>query len=164
MSNETDVEMLEDPTEAIAERLGAALRERGATIGIAESLTGGLLVQALARVSGSGEWLQGAVVAYASSVKHDLLAVSADKVVSQVAAEEMARAARERLGADVAVAVTGAAGPDRQDGERPGTVWIGVDDGRTVGAKLFETGGSPEEVCHETVVEALRCILARLEG
>jgi nicotinamide-nucleotide amidase len=155
MSDETDVPTVEDPTAAIAERLGAALHNRAVTLGIAESLTGGLLVQALARVSGSGEWLQGAVVAYASSVKHDLLAVSADKVVSQLAAEEMARAARACLGADVAVAVTGASGPDSQDGERPGTVWIGLDDGRTASATLFETSGSPEEVCHETVIEAL---------
>jgi nicotinamide-nucleotide amidase len=72
----------------------------------------------------------GGVVAYASSVKKDLLGVTAEKVVSRQAAEEVATGARFRLGADVAVAVTGVAGPDRQDGEPPGTVWIGVDDGR----------------------------------
>jgi nicotinamide-nucleotide amidase len=144
--------------------LGKVLEERGLTIAVAESLTGGLLVQALARVSGSGQWLQGAVVAYASSVKHDLLAVSATKVVSQLAAEEMARGARERLGADIAVSVTGAAGPDPQDGEPPGTVWIGIDDGRTADAAFFDVGGSPEDVCHETVLLALRRVLDRLHG
>ena len=159
MNDETS----DDGTSRVAERLGRVLHERGASIGIAESLTGGLLVQSLARVSGSGDWLQGAVVAYASSVKHGLLGVTAEKVVSQRSAEEMARAARRGLGADVGLAVTGAAGPEPQDGEPPGTVWIGIDDGRTVAAELFETQGTPEDVCRQTVTEALQRVLARIE-
>jgi nicotinamide-nucleotide amidase len=149
----------------VAERVGRLLVERGRSIAVAESLTGGLLVQALARVSGSGDWLVGGVVAYASSLKRDLLGVTADKVVSREAARQMATGVRRRLGAEVAIAVTGVAGPDRQDGERPGTVWIGTDDGVTADASLFTTSGSPSEVCEHTVVEALRQIadtIARL--
>jgi PncC family amidohydrolase len=151
-----------DDEAALAERLGALLDERGCSIAVAESLTGGLLVQALARVEGSGEWLLGGVVAYASSVKHELLGVRAEKVVSRRAAEEMASGARGRLGADIAVAVTGVAGPDPQDGEPPGTVWIGVDDGTTSTAELFTTTGDPEEICRRTVAAALRQVTARI--
>jgi nicotinamide-nucleotide amidase len=162
MSDTTTSGTVEDRTAAIAEQLGALLQDGDRTIAIAESLTGGMLVQALARVSGSGQWLRGAVVAYASAVKHDLLAVTAEKVVSQLAAEEMARSVRQRLGADVAVSVTGAAGPDPQDGEPPGTVWIGVDDGRAVTATRVQLDGSPEDVCHQTVLAALERVLGRL--
>lgn len=152
-----------DP-EALAALLGRILAHCRRSIAVAESLTGGLLVQALARVEGSGEWLLGGVVAYASSVKHELLGVTAEKVVSRQAAEEMATGVRSRLGADVAVAVTGAAGPDSQDGEPPGTVWIGVDDGIKSRAELFRTAGSPTEVCERTVVEAIRHVVATLDG
>jgi nicotinamide-nucleotide amidase len=149
---------------ALAERLGQLLEQRRGSIAVAESLTGGLLVQALARVEGSGEWLLGGVVAYASSVKHELLGVTAEKVVSRRAAEEMATGVRARLGADIAVAVTGAAGPDSQDGEPPGTVWIGVDDGVRSRAELYTTDGSPTDVCERTVVEAIRHVMAAIDG
>ena len=62
-------------------------------------------------------------------MKRRVLGVTAPKVVSRRAAEEMASGVRAALGADIAVAVTGVGGPDEQDGEPPGTVWIGVDDG-----------------------------------
>src|SRR3954453_23793618 len=90
--------------------LGRILTRRARTLAVAESLTGGLLVQALAKTEGSGEWLRGAVVAYASEVKHGLLGVTATKVVTAEAAREMATGVRIALGADVAVAVTGVGG------------------------------------------------------
>ena len=131
-----------DDVDRLAQGIGAALVARGDTIGVAESLTGGLLVQALARAEGSGDWLRGGVVAYARGVKHDVLGVAADKVVSSAAAAEMAGGVRRLLGADVAVAVTGVAGPDHQDGEPPGTVWIGVDTGAPV-ASFLGAAGTP---------------------
>jgi nicotinamide-nucleotide amidase len=154
----------QDESAAAADEVGRLLVDRGASIGVAESLTGGLLVQALARVEGSGEWLTGGVVAYASEVKRTLLGVTAEKVVSRQCAEEMASGARRQLLADVAVSVTGVAGPDPQDGEPPGTVWIGVDDGSTSSAQLFTTSGSPFDICAATVDEALRCIADRLRA
>jgi PncC family amidohydrolase len=147
---------------AMAEAVGDLLLDSGRWIGVAESLTGGLLVQALARVEGSGDWLSGGVVAYASSVKRDLLGVTAEKVVSRECATEMASGARPCLGADVTVSVTGVAGPEPQDGEPPGTVWIGVDDGSSVTAELFITSGSASEVCAHTVSEALRRVVVAL--
>ena len=150
--------------DAAAEELGRLLESRGATIAVAESLTGGLLVQALARVQGSGGWLHGGVVAYAESVKRDLLGVTADKVVSEECAAQMASGVRDRLGADVAVAVTGVAGPDRQDGEPPGTVWIGIDAGSGATATLLQAAGEPTDICAQTVVEALLRTCAALRG
>jgi nicotinamide-nucleotide amidase len=152
----------EDDADRLAAQIGEQLAADGRTIAVAESLTGGLLVQALAKAQGSGEWLLGGVVAYASSVKHGLLGVSAERVVSAESAEQMAAGVRRRLGADVAVAVTGVAGPDRQEGRPPGEVWIGVDDGTSARASLYETSGEPGEIVEHTVVEALRHVAKAL--
>ena len=156
--------LLSAQTSELAAQLGVALRSRGWSIGVAESLTGGLLVQALARTDGSGDWLQGGIVAYATAVKHQLLDVAASKVVSRAAAEQMATGARRALDADLAISVTGVAGPEEQDGEPPGTVWIGVDDGSTVDAGHFTATGSPKDICRATVAEALRRALAAADG
>ena len=107
-----------DRVDHAAEQLGELLEETQQSIGVAESLTGGLLVQALARLEGSGAWLTGGVVAYQRSVKHELLEVSADKVVSAEAAGEMASAVRGRFGCDVGMAVTGVAGPRSRTANR----------------------------------------------
>ncbi len=139
-----------------AQQLAGLLEEAQQSIGIAESLTGGLLVQALARLEGSGTWLTGGVVASRRSVKHELLKVSADKVVSAQAAGEMATAARERFGSDVGLAVTGVAGPSSQDGVPPGTVWMAVDVGAGPTTQLARfDGGDAETICHDAVIESL---------
>jgi nicotinamide-nucleotide amidase len=131
-------------------------------LAVAESLTGGLLVQDMARTEGSAEWLRGGVVAYASEVKRDLLGVEASKVVSRAAAEQMAAGVRDALGADVAVAVTGVGGPDPQDGEAPGTVWIGVSDGGEPTAQLLRAVGGPEDICQQTIDAAIERLLTML--
>jgi nicotinamide-nucleotide amidase len=74
-------------------RIGEALQQRGETLALAESLTGGLLAATFARASGAGEWFRGGVVAYASLVKHSLLGVPAGPVVSAQAAAAMAAGA-----------------------------------------------------------------------
>ena len=146
-------------------RLGELLERSGRSIGVAESLTGGLLVQALARQVGSGEWLAGGIVAYQRSVKHDLLGVRVNKVVSRQAAAEMATSVRQRLGCDVGLAVTGVAGPDWQDGERPGTVWIAVDLGNgAVTALVHVESEDPGEICCLAVVEATLLATRELES
>jgi len=145
-----------DRVDHAAEQLARRLEETQQSIGIAESLTGGLLVQALARLEGSGTWLTGGIVAYRRSVKHDLLDVSADKVVSGEAASQMATAARERFGSDVGLAVTGVAGPGSQDGETPGTVWMAVDVGDGPTTQLLRAeGDGAEEICRDAVIESL---------
>jgi nicotinamide-nucleotide amidase len=157
------VKVINDSVEidTLAGELGERLRASGATIAVAESLTGGLLVQALARAEGSGDWLCGGLVAYATPVKRKVLGVAAPKVVSAQAACEMAAGVRRLLGADVAVAVTGVAGPDRQDGEPPGTVWIAIDTGRPT-ASLLEAVGDPSDICDTALIGSLQCALDAL--
>jgi nicotinamide-nucleotide amidase len=98
--------------------------EQGRTLAVAESLTGGLVAARLVNVSGASRWFRGGLVSYASDVKRSLLGVPEGPVVSEAAAAAMASGVRQLLGADIGLAVTGVAGPDEQDGERPGTVFF----------------------------------------
>jgi len=107
--------------------VASLLVERGLTLAVAESLTGGLVAARLVNVVGASAWFRGGVVAYASDVKHSLLDVPEGPVVSEAAAGAMASGVRAVLGADVGLAVTGVAGPDPQDGEKPGTVFLAID-------------------------------------
>jgi nicotinamide-nucleotide amidase len=100
------------------------LRARGLTLATAESCTGGLVAARLTEVPGSSDVFLGAVVAYANAVKEGELGVPAEVIarygaVSAETAAAMAQGARERLGADLAVAVTGIAGPDGGTPEKP---------------------------------------------
>lgn len=113
--------------ETIEASVLALLRERGLTLGLAESLTGGLMASRVVDVPGASDVFLGSVVSYASQVKFDVLGVPEGPVVSQAAASAMASGARRVLGADVGLALTGVAGPDTQEGHRPGTVFIGID-------------------------------------
>jgi nicotinamide-nucleotide amidase len=106
--------------------VAALLVERGLSLAVAESLTGGLVAARLVNVVGASTWFRGGVVAYSSDVKHSLLDVPPGPVVSEVAVRAMADGVRSALGADVGLAVTGVAGPDPQDGEKPGTVFMGI--------------------------------------
>jgi nicotinamide-nucleotide amidase len=102
------------------------LRARGWTLGVAESLTGGLIGARIVNVPGASEVFRGAVVSYATDVKRALLEVDAPVVVSEEAARQMAEGAQRALGADVGIAVTGVAGPAEQDGVAVGTVCFGL--------------------------------------
>lgn len=103
----------------------------GVTVAVAESLTGGAVCDALVAVPGASAVLRGAVVAYATDVKRDLLGVDEALLTRHGAvhpdvARAMARGVRALLLADVGVATTGVAGPDAQDGQPPGTVHVAV--------------------------------------
>lgn len=100
-----------------------ALRHLGWRLGLAESVTGGLIAGRLTAVPGCSDVLRGSVVSYASEVKFDLLGVPRGPVVSEAAAVAMARGCRRVLGAEVGLAVTGVAGPAEQDGQPVGTLW-----------------------------------------
>ncbi|MFM8794261.1 MAG: CinA family nicotinamide mononucleotide deamidase-related protein, partial [Acidimicrobiales bacterium] len=110
------------------------LRARGLTLGLAESVTGGLVGGRSTNVAGSSSVFRGGVVSYASDVKFDVLGVDPGPVVSEEAAIQMATGARRVLGCDVALALTGVAGPDEQDGRAVGTLCAAVTlpDGSTV--------------------------------
>ncbi|MEJ2210244.1 MAG: CinA family protein, partial [Anaerolineae bacterium] len=116
----------------IEEQVGALLRERGLTMVTAESCTGGLVGHRLTNVSGSSDYYLGGVVAYSNQLKEALLGVRAETLlahgaVSEETAREMARGARQRLGADVAVSITGIAGPTGGTEDKPvGLVYVGL--------------------------------------
>jgi len=113
--------------ESMEKAVGDLLEARGLTLGVAESLTGGMVGSRLAEVPGSSRWFRGSVVAYASQVKFDVLGVPEGPVVSAAAASAMASGARRVLEADVGLGVTGVAGPTTQDGRPVGTVFTAVD-------------------------------------
>jgi nicotinamide-nucleotide amidase len=146
-----------------AEMVGAVLKQRGRTLAVAESLTGGLLASSLARASGASEWFRGGIVAYSRAVKHDLLDVPRGPVVSEAAAVAMAGGACRLLGADVAIAVTGVGGPATQDGEPPGTVWAATWPGQLGGAVQLRLSGSPESICEQACAATVRMLRQRLE-
>ena len=102
------------------------LRQKGWTLGLAESLTGGLVGSRISDAPGSSEIFKGSIVSYATEVKRSVLGVTAEHVVSAECAIQMAEGARRVLGADVGLAVTGVAGPTEQEGRPAGTVFFGV--------------------------------------
>ncbi len=101
-------------------------RRHGLTLAAAESVTGGLVGARLTGVPGASDVFRGSVVSYASDVKRSLLGVGDGPVVSERAAREMAHGVRDRLGSDVALSLTGVAGPSEQDGEPVGTLYVGL--------------------------------------
>lgn len=145
----------------------ALLRERGLTLGVAESLTGGMIGTRICDVPGASDVFRGSIVAYASDVKFDVLGVPEGPVVSAAAASAMAAGARRVLGTDVGVAVTGVAGPDRQEGQDVGTVFVGLDLGPLggdVGPDAFEVKlpGNRLQIRQFSVITALSALRARI--
>ena len=131
------------------------MRARGLTLGLAESVTGGLVAGRLTAVPGASEVLRGAVVSYASEVKFELLGVPEGPVVSEAAAAAMAVGVRRVLGADVGLALTGVAGPTEQDGMPVGTLCVGIADGNAVVTRTFRLPGQREQMRQMSVITAL---------
>jgi nicotinamide-nucleotide amidase len=130
--------------EGMEAAVGGLLRAAGLTLGVAESLTGGLVGSRLSAVPGASEWFRGSIVAYASDVKRTLLGVGDGPVVSETAAREMAAGAVTALGVDVGLALTGVAGPTEQEGQPVGTVWVGLAAGEGTDAQLLRMGGGAD--------------------
>ena len=148
----------------LAGEISELARKRRLSIAVAESLTGGMVASALAAAEAASQWFRGSLVAYSSGVKHEVLGVPPGPVVSAEAAEAMARGGRRLLGADVAVAVTGAGGPDPQDGQEPGTIFVGVDDGTDVQVHELHLDGDPQEICMTAAETTLRALLEPLRS
>ncbi|MGH9074210.1 MAG: nicotinamide-nucleotide amidohydrolase family protein, partial [Acidimicrobiales bacterium] len=111
--------------ETMEHAVGRLLGGRGLTLGLAESVTGGLVASRLVGVAGASAWFRGSVVAYDPAVKHAVLGVPEGPVVTAGAALAMAEGARRVLGADIGLGVTGVAGPTTEEGVEVGTVWCG---------------------------------------
>jgi nicotinamide-nucleotide amidase len=141
------------------------LRARGWTLGVAESVTGGLIGARLASVAGASESFRGTIGAYATEVKRDILGVTADPVVSEESAAQMAEGARRVLKADVGIAVTGVAGPAEQDGVAVGTVCFGIalPDGK-VEAVSTRLPGDRERVRQFSTISLLNLLRQRLDA
>jgi nicotinamide-nucleotide amidase len=148
--------------------LADALRARGWHLATAESCTGGLIAAACTSIAGSSDWFERGVVTYSNEAKTELLGVPAALInrhgaVSEAVAKAMADGALQGAGADLAVAVTGIAGPGGATPGKPvGTVWLGLAQrGVTTTATLLQLDGSRADVREQTVDHALQALLAR---
>ncbi len=120
-----------EPGEELAAEVLQLLHDAGQTLGVAESLTGGLVAAALTSAPGASRTFRGSVTAYATDLKRDLLGVDGGLLaergaVAEEVARQLASGARDRLGADWGAATTGVAGPEPQDGQPVGTVYVAV--------------------------------------
>ncbi|MEW1641332.1 CinA family protein [Streptomyces sp. NPDC091219] len=147
----------------------------GATLAVAESLTGGLVAAEITSVPGASKAFRGSVTAYATELKHQLLGVDATLLTERGAvdvqvAAQMAAGVRKALGADWGIATTGVAGPEPQDGQPVGTVFVAVDgpfgpgSGAAGGGKVaaLRLNGGRAEIRMESVRSVLALLLERL--
>lgn len=164
-SRDADELISSDALTALSADVLSLARERGVHLATAESLTGGLIASTLTAVAGSSDVVCGGFVTYTDEMKHSLLGVEADVLssfgaVSEQAALQMAQGAQKRSGADIAVSVTGIAGPGGAEPGKPvGTVWMGVSSKDGIQAKHFLFEGDRESVRLQTVYQAL-CALS----
>ena len=140
------------------------LRDRGLTLAVAESVTGGMVAARLTSVPGASDVIRGGVVSYASEVKFDLLGVSEGPVVTPDAARAMAEGVRRRLGADVGISTTGVAGPAEQEGQRVGTVHLGLALGDRIESQTTHLPGDRARVREYGVISVLNFLRLRLLG
>lgn len=147
--------------ESMEEVVGRLCRQRGLHLAVAESCSGGLIAAAVTRVPGSSEYFTGGVVAYSNELKEKLLAVApatlaAHGAVSAEVAREMAVGVREVTGADLALAVTGIAGPGGGSDAKPvGTVYIGLATAAGVRAEHYTLTGKRGQIQDATAHRAL---------
>jgi nicotinamide-nucleotide amidase len=141
------------------------LRGRGWTLGVAESLTGGLIGARIVNVPGASETFRGTLGTYATDVKRTVLGVKAESVVSEDAAREMAEGAQRVLDADVAIAATGVAGPTEQDGVAVGTVFFAIAlPGHPTEVVSTRLPGDRERLRQFSTISLLNLLRQRLES
>ena len=156
--------------ETMEEVVGRLLREKGLSVSVAESCTGGLIGHRVTNVSGSSDYFQGGIICYSNSAKIRLLGVKEATLarygaVSDTTAKEMAQGVREALGADLGVAVTGIAGPTGGTDSKPvGTVFVGLASDREVFAHGYRFWGDREQVKLQSATMALDWIRRYVQG
>lgn len=145
-----------------------ALEQRGETLAVMESCTGGLLASMITDIPGSSVAFRGGIVSYATEIKAQFgvpeSILQAHGVVSVETARAMAQAARERLGASVGVGVTGVAGPDSQEGKPVGEVHIAVDTSAGVRDTSQQWRGSRADIKNRAALTALNLLRLTLMG
>jgi len=143
---------------------GYLLEERGWSLGVAESMTGGLVASRVVDVPGSSGWFRGGVVSYDSEVKYDVLGVpDGCPVISERCAKAMAEGVAKVVGADVGLSVTGVAGPATQEDQPVGTVWFGLAlPGRETEAVEVHLPGDRLQVRHFACITLMNLLRHRL--
>lgn len=153
-----------------AQALGNLLKTRALTICAAESCTGGLFLSTLTDVSGSSAYVLGGVVTYSNEAKQQLVNVQEQTLithgaVSEATAGEMAQGVRALIGADIAISVTGIAGPSGGTVEKPvGLVFIGLATEQTVQVRRYQWGGNRAQNKALSVEAALNFVHEILEN
>jgi PncC family amidohydrolase len=153
----------------LEERLGDLLRQRGDTISVAESCTGGLLASRITDVPGSSAYFRGGIVAYQNDVKERLLGVSKEILkrfgaVSEESARAMAHGCRKLFSSDIAVAITGIAGPSGGSAEKPvGLVYIAVSTLNQIGCERFCWPGDRALNKESSVRAALKMVVRTIK-
>ncbi|MBN8432221.1 CinA family protein [Microbulbifer salipaludis] len=167
--------MVDLQTRQLAEKLGEVLADLGWKVTAAESCTGGAIAAAITSVAGASGWFEGSVVSYADRIKREFLGVDAGDLVelgavSETVVRQMAVGVLSRLDANLAVAVSGVAGPDGGSAEKPvGTVWIGWAHGQgqeplQADARLLHFDGDRQQIQAQTVIAALNGLLEIAES
>jgi nicotinamide-nucleotide amidase len=162
--------MARDALKSLARRVGVRLKKRKLKLATAESCTGGWIAQAVTSIAGSSQWFDRGFVTYSNQAKKELLGVrsatlSRHGAVSQATASEMASGALERSLAQIAVAVTGIAGPGGGTRRKPvGTVCFAWARGKgEVESSVLRFRGNRDGIRRRSVAFALRGLLERLE-
>jgi len=140
----------------LAERIAELARQQDLSVATAESLTSGSVAAALGAAPGAASWFRGGLVSYHDAVKHEVLGLDHGPVVCDPAARQMAQGVARLLGADVAVATTGAGGPDPQDDQPPGTVFVAVWSQARTECREHRFDGDPSQVVQQSVEASLR--------
>ncbi len=148
-----------------AQDLAHAAQTRGLRVAVAESLTSGMLSNAVGAAPGAGQWFAGGVVAYAMDVKTRVLGVpEGTDPCSPQCAVHLARGARDLLQADIAVSTTGVGGPAPDGDHLPGTVYVGWSTTDADGDLLLRLDGPPEEVISQTTAHAVDLLVTLARG
>lgn len=144
-------------------RLQADLLLRGETVACAESLTGGALGEMLSAIEGASSFFLGGVISYATEIKRSVLGVTAERVVTAECATQMADGVRTLMRATWGVSTTGVAGPDRQEDQPVGTVFIAVSGPRAL-AREFHFDGDRAAIRQAAVAMAVTLLHEAVNG
>lgn len=146
---------MDDVAQRLAAAIGAAASNRQRTVIAAESVTAGSVGQALAAAGEASEWFAGSLVTYMDLTKRTVLGVDADDVFTAECARQMAAGALRVSGADVAVAITGVAGPAPEDGHEVGEVHICVGSADSLETFEHRFSGEPVDIVDAAKLHAL---------
>jgi nicotinamide-nucleotide amidase len=152
----------------LTRKLAKTLTEHNLSIVTAESCTGGWLAKCFTDLAGSSAWFDRGFVTYSNASKQDMLGVSKASLekygaVSEQVAKEMAQGALKNSQADIAVAITGIAGPDGGTNDKPvGTVWIAWAKADNTFSQQFKFEGKREQIRYQSIIESINGIISTI--